>query len=93
MENSRAQKSSFRLFSKNFRTAIAMEFFERGSYYGVIGSGIGGILGANLYVYFVNMLYYHNPTLLWIVSGLIGVVTAIGLILYNKFPALKNIGV
>lgn len=56
--------------------------------YGVLGSGIGGILGANLYVHFVDKL--HNPTLLWIVFGLIGVVTVIGLILYNKFLAPKN---
>ncbi|MCL4549071.1 MAG: hypothetical protein M1495_10925 [Bacteroidetes bacterium] len=57
--------------------------------YGVLGSGIGGILGANLYVHFVDKL--HNPTMLWIVFSLIGVVTAIGLILYNKFLAPKNV--
>lgn len=57
--------------------------------YGVIGSGVGGILGANLYVHFVDKL--HNPTLLWIVFSLIGVVTAIGLLLYNKFLTPKNV--
>ena len=57
--------------------------------YGVLGSGVGGILGANLYVHFVDKL--HNPTMLWIVFSLIGVVTAIGLILYNKFLAPKNV--
>ncbi len=57
--------------------------------YGVLGSGIGGILGANLYVHFVDKL--HNPTVLWLVFSLIGVVTAIGLILYNKFLAPKNV--
>lgn len=59
--------------------------------YGVLGSGIGGILGANLYVYFVDTL--KNPTLLWIVFSLIGVLTMIGLLLYNKFLAPKNVDV
>ena len=57
--------------------------------YGVIGSGIGGILGAFLYVHFVDNL--KNPTMLWIVFSLIGVVTMIGLLLYNKFLAPKNV--
>ncbi len=57
--------------------------------YGVLGSGIGGILGASLYVHFVDKL--HNPQLLWIIFSLIGVVTIIGLILYNKFLAHKTI--
>jgi proton-dependent oligopeptide transporter, POT family len=57
--------------------------------YGVLGSGIGGILGANLYVHFVDNL--KNPTLLWIVFSLIGVATIIGLLFYNKFLAPKNV--
>jgi proton-dependent oligopeptide transporter, POT family len=57
--------------------------------YGVIGSGIGGILGANLYVHFVDNL--KNPTMLWIIFALIGVVTIAGLLLYNKFLAPKTI--
>jgi dipeptide/tripeptide permease len=57
--------------------------------YGVIGSGIGGVLGANLYVYFVDTL--KNPGALWFVFSLIGVVTIIGLILYNKFLAPKKV--
>ena len=61
------------------------------SLYGVIGSGIGGILGANLYVYFVDTL--KNPTMLWITFSLIGVVTIIGLLLYNKFLAPKTVDV
>ena len=59
--------------------------------YGVIGSGIGGILGAKLYVHFVDNL--HNPTMLWLIFAMIGVATIAGLILYNKFLAPKNVDV
>ncbi len=51
--------------------------------YGVIGSGIGGILGATLYVHFVDTL--HSPGVLWFIFSLIGVATIIGLLLYNRF--------
>jgi len=51
--------------------------------YGVIGSGIGGILGASLYVHFVDKL--HRPGVLWFIFSLIGVATIIGLLLYNRF--------
>jgi dipeptide/tripeptide permease len=57
--------------------------------YGVIGSGIGGVLGANLYVYFVDTL--KNPSALWFIFSLIGVVTIIGLLLFNKFLAPKKV--
>ncbi|QQS35920.1 MAG: MFS transporter [Ignavibacteriales bacterium] len=56
--------------------------------YGVLGSFIGGILGANLYVHFVDNL--NQPSTLWIIFSLIGVVTIIGLLLYNKFIASKT---
>lgn len=56
--------------------------------YGVLGSFIGGILGANLYVHFVDKL--NDPRTLWIIFSLIGVVTIIGLVLYNKFLAPKT---
>jgi POT family proton-dependent oligopeptide transporter len=59
--------------------------------YGVIGSGIGGVLGANLYVHFVDKL--NNPQILWIIFSMIGVATIAGLLLYNKFLAPKNIDV
>ena len=59
--------------------------------YGVLGSGIGGILGATLYVHFVDKL--HNPQFLWIIFSMIGVVTIVGLLLYNKFLAPKTIDV
>jgi len=53
--------------------------------YGVIGSFVGGILGANLYVHFVDKL--NEPRTLWIIFSLIGVVTIIGLLLYNRFAS------
>jgi len=56
--------------------------------YGVLGSGIGGVLGASLYVYFIDTL--HNPSALWITFSLIGVLTIIGLLLYNKFLINRN---
>ncbi|MCU7494942.1 MAG: peptide MFS transporter [Ignavibacteria bacterium] len=56
--------------------------------YGVLGSGIGGILGASLYVHFVDKM--NNPGLLWLIFSMIGVVTMAGLLLYNRFLAPKN---
>jgi proton-dependent oligopeptide transporter, POT family len=56
--------------------------------YGVIGSAVGGILGATLYVHFVDHL--HRPGLLWFIFSLIGVATIIGLMLYNKFLAPRK---
>jgi dipeptide/tripeptide permease len=55
--------------------------------YGVIGSSIGGILGANMYVHFVDNL--KDPQTLWILFSFIGVATIIGLLFYNKFVAPK----
>lgn len=51
--------------------------------YGVIGSGVGGVLGAFLYVWLVEKK--DNPSLLWITFAMIGVLTIIGLLLYNQF--------
>ncbi len=51
--------------------------------YGVLGSGIGGILGANLYVHFVDAL--HRPDIFWSIFTVIGILTMAGLLLYNKF--------
>ncbi|GAB4185983.1 MAG: hypothetical protein Kow00108_23390 [Calditrichia bacterium] len=53
--------------------------------YGVFGSSIGGILGAKLYVHFVDNL--NQPKVLWLVFSGIGVATIIALLLYNKFLA------
>ncbi len=59
--------------------------------YGVIGSSIGGVLGANLYVHFVDHL--HQPRILWIIFAMIGAATMAGLALYNRFfPARKMEG-
>lgn len=56
--------------------------------YGVIGSAVGGILGATLYVHFVEGL--NRPGLLWFIFSLIGVATIIGLMLYNRFLAPRK---
>jgi dipeptide/tripeptide permease len=50
--------------------------------YGVIGSSIGAILGANLYVHFVDEL--HQPTVLWLIFSGIGVATILGLLAYDR---------
>lgn len=57
--------------------------------YGVFGSSIGGILGAKLYVHFVDNL--NQPRILWLVFSGIGVVTIVALLLYNKFLSPKEI--
>ena len=51
--------------------------------YGVIGSSIGAILGANMYVHFVDKL--NQPRTLWLIFSGIGIATIIGLLIYNKF--------
>ena len=56
--------------------------------YGVFGSSIGGVMGAKLYVHFVDNL--NQPTTLWLVFSGIGVATIICLLLYNKFLAPKS---
>ena len=56
--------------------------------YGVIGSGIGGILGATLYVHFVDKL--HQPGVLWFIFSLIGVASILGLLVYNRLVSGKS---
>jgi dipeptide/tripeptide permease len=56
--------------------------------YGVIGSGIGGVLGAFMYVRFVTNM--GKPGLLWLMFSGIGVLTIIGLLLYNRYIAPKK---
>lgn len=56
--------------------------------YGVIGSSVGAVVGAKLYVQFVDTL--HQPRTLWLIFAMIGVATIIGLSLYNKFIANKK---
>lgn len=57
--------------------------------YGVLGSFIGGILGANLYVHFVDNL--NQPSTLWLIFSMIGVITIAGLLAYNKFAGVKKV--
>jgi len=57
--------------------------------YGVIGSGIGGVLGAFTYVKFVTEM--GRPSLLWLMFSGIGVLTIVGLLLYNKYLVPKNV--
>ncbi len=55
--------------------------------YGVIGSSIGGFLGAMLYVKYVDNL--NSPKTLWLIFACIGVASMISLMLYNKYIATK----
>jgi len=56
--------------------------------YGVIGSGIGGILGGWAYHYFVEI---HNaPRTLWLFFCGLGVMSLVGLILYNSLVAHRK---
>lgn len=57
--------------------------------YGVIGSGIGGVLGAFTYVRFVTQM--GRPGLLWLMFSGIGVITIIGLLLYNRYLAPRKV--
>ncbi len=57
--------------------------------YGVIGSGVGGILGAHLYVRLIDQL--HRPDLFWLFFAGIGILTIIGLLLYNQFLVKKTV--
>ncbi|MDR2586189.1 MAG: MFS transporter [Prevotellaceae bacterium] len=53
--------------------------------YGVIGSGVGGFLGAHLYVLFVDNM--KRPPLLWLTLCTLGVVSMVGLWAYDKWVA------
>lgn len=50
--------------------------------YGVIGSSIGSFLGAGLYVRIVEQM--GKPQLLWLIFTGIGILSIIGLIIYNR---------
>ncbi len=50
--------------------------------YGVIGSSIGSFLGSALYVKFVDQM--GRPGQLWALLSIIGVVSIIGLLIYNR---------
>jgi dipeptide/tripeptide permease len=57
--------------------------------YGVFGSSVGGVMGAKLYVHFVDNL--NQPRTFWLIFAGIGILTIIGLLLYNKFLAPKKV--
>lgn len=57
--------------------------------YGVFGSSVGGILGARLYVHFVDNM--NQPRIFWLIFSMIGVITIISLLLYNKFIAPRKV--
>lgn len=53
--------------------------------YGVIGASIGGVLGASLYVDYVDRR--NDPQTLWLIFTAIGVATIVGLLLFHCFIA------
>jgi len=55
--------------------------------YGVIGSSIGSFLGASLYVTIIEEM--GKPQLLWLIFSGIGVLSIVGLLLYNKIVNRK----
>lgn len=57
--------------------------------YGVFGSSVGSILGARLYVHFVDSM--NQPQTFWLIFSMIGVITIISLLLYNKFIAPRKV--
>jgi dipeptide/tripeptide permease len=58
--------------------------------YGVFGSSIGSIVGAKLYVHFVD--YLNQPRTLWLIFSGIGVSTLIALSLFNRFAKPHGTG-
>ena len=56
--------------------------------YGVIGSSIGSFLGASLYVRIVEQM--GKPQLLWLIFTGIGILSIIGLLMYNKIVGKKK---
>jgi len=51
--------------------------------YGVFGSAIGGVVGAKMYVHYVERL--NTPSTLWLLFSGIGLLTIISLLLYHRF--------
>lgn len=56
--------------------------------YGVIGSSVGSFLGASLYVTVIEEM--GRPSLLWLIFSGIGVLSMIGLALYNVIVKKQN---
>lgn len=57
--------------------------------YGVIGSSLGSLLGANLYVRIVENM--NRPSLLWLIFSCIGLCCIIGLLTFHRIVNKKNI--
>ncbi len=55
--------------------------------YGVFGASVGAVVGARLYVHFVDNL--NQPRLLWLIFSGIGLLTIAALLLYNRFLVKK----
>lgn len=53
--------------------------------YGVIGSSVGGYVGAQLYAHYVDTL--HAPRTLWLIFVGLGLATVGGLLAYDRFLA------
>ena len=56
--------------------------------YGVIGSSIGSFLGASLYVKIIEEM--GKPQLLWLIFTGIGILSIVGLLVYNKIVNKKK---
>jgi dipeptide/tripeptide permease len=56
--------------------------------YGIIGSSVGGIAGASLYVRLVDRM--HAPRLLWLVFTAVGAATMLGLLAYDRWVAPRK---
>jgi dipeptide/tripeptide permease len=56
--------------------------------YGVIGAGIGGVVGANLYVKLVDEL--NRPRTLWLIFASIGAATVVALLVYDRLLARRR---
>ena len=55
--------------------------------YGVFGSAIGGVVGARMYVHYVDRL--NAPSTLWLLFAGIGLLTIISLLLFHRFLGRK----
>jgi proton-dependent oligopeptide transporter, POT family len=56
--------------------------------YGVIGASLGGIIGGYSYEYFVKTI--NNPSAMWVMFSGIGMLTIVGLFLFDRFLAPKE---
>lgn len=54
----------------------------------VIGSAIAGVLGSKVYTRYAGDV--GNPAAMWLIFASIGVVTAVGLYLFNRFATKKS---